>query len=684
MTVLQAHDPAVVGPYRLLGRLGAGGMGQVFLAHGEDGALVAVKIVHPGLAHDDRFRARFAREVEVSRRVTGPWTAAVLDADPDAPAPWLATEYVAGPALDHAVRAAGPLPAETVHLLAAGLTRALVAIHGMGLLHRDVKPSNVLLAADGARLIDFGIARAVDGAGMTSTGMMIGTPGFMSPEQADGTELGPASDVFSLGAVLVLAATGRGPFGEGGPVAVMRRILDDAPDLGALAEPVRGVVARCLVRDPAARPSAAEMVAALHPEPAIPREGWLPPGVPALLPQQPAPLPPARVAPSGVPAGRVGRRAVLVGAVLAAIGGAVAAVAVGTRLGEAEAERARPRVRWTYTAREDVLVLAADGTRVYAGSADATVHAVDAAGGRPQWTHAVDGLVGALAVIGGAVVASDGARTYALDAGTGGRHWEHDGALLAAGPGGVLVEAFDFAEGGADSRLVRWLDLGTGEQRWQRPHRDTGLAPGLRGVLTSDAVHLAGAGRLLSLDPVSGELLWDRPFAGGPVPAAVAAPSGEALYVGDHADPAAPLVVALDPRTGVGRWQGLHGAGLTELTVGRDTVYAAGGGRVTAWDSAAGDPLWTWTAAEETGGEATSIGPPAVADRVVHVVADAAVGPDARQSSAIALDAYAGTSLWQVDLPRAPTSAGRAGPVVSPDGPVVTAVGTTLYAITAG
>ena len=279
MTVLQAHDPAVVGPYRLLGRLGAGGMGQVFLAHGEDGALVAVKIVHPGLAHDDRFRARFAREVEVSRRVTGPWTAAVLDADPDAPAPWLATEYVAGPALDHAVRAAGPLPAETVHLLAAGLTRALVAIHGMGLLHRDVKPSNVLLAADGARLIDFGIARAVDGAGMTSTGMMIGTPGFMSPEQADGDGARPG-----VRRVLPRRRAGarghrRGPFGEGGPVAVMRRILDDAPDLGALAEPVprrRGAL-------PRAGPGRAalggrDLVAALHPEPAIPPRGLAPRG----------------------------------------------------------------------------------------------------------------------------------------------------------------------------------------------------------------------------------------------------------------------------------------------------------------------------------------------------------------------------------------------------------------------
>ncbi len=375
----------------------------------------------------------------------------------------------------------------------------------------------------------------------------------------------------------------------------------------------------------------------------------------------------------------------LAGALLVGLGGIGAAVAVGTRLGAAEAERARPRVRWTYMTREDVQVLAADGTRVYAGSADATVHAVDATGGRPQWTHALDGLVGALVLAGPAVVVSDGTRTYALDAGTGERRWEQDGALLAAGAGGVLVEGFDFTTGG-EQRVVRRLDLGTGAELWRRLQRDLGLAAGPHGVVTSDAVHLTGHGRLLTLDAATGEQLWERPLVEGPVPATVAALSGDTLYAGDHSEPDVTRVVALDPRSGAERWQGLHGAGLAELTVDQDAVYAAGGDRVTAWDATSGRVALD---VDRRGGDrhrrrrwrhepgpARRGGRPG-ARRRRHLVS-----PDARQSSVIALDA--GTSLWQVDLPPAPPLARRAGPVVAPDGPVVTAVGTTLYAITAG
>jgi eukaryotic-like serine/threonine-protein kinase len=230
---LRAEDPYQVGPFRILGRLGSGGMGQVFLGTGAHGELVAVKLIHRTFAADPRFRARFRREVTIGMRVSGPGTAAVVAADPDAPIPWLATEYVPGPSLDRAVRATGPLPPPTLHVLAAGLASALTTIHAGGLVHRDVKPPNVLLAADGPRLIDMGISRAADATHVSTTGGLVGTPAFMSPEQAEGMEAGPASDVFSLGAVLAFAALGRSPFGDA--TGEERWALDLALDTGYTA-----------------------------------------------------------------------------------------------------------------------------------------------------------------------------------------------------------------------------------------------------------------------------------------------------------------------------------------------------------------------------------------------------------------------------------------------------------------
>jgi serine/threonine protein kinase len=213
MQPLGVDEPTAVGPYRLLGRLGSGGMGRVYLGRSAGGRTVAVKIVHPHFALDEEFRARFRREVDAARRVGGAWTAPVLDADPEAPVPWVATGYAAGPSLASAVTDGGPLPEHSVRVLGAGLAEALAAVHGLGLVHRDVKPSNVLLTVDGPLLIDFGIARATDGtASLTSTGVSIGSPGYMSPEQILSKGVSGAADVFSLGAVLAYAATGAPPF----------------------------------------------------------------------------------------------------------------------------------------------------------------------------------------------------------------------------------------------------------------------------------------------------------------------------------------------------------------------------------------------------------------------------------------------------------------------------------------
>jgi len=269
---LAPGDPELIGPYRLRGRLGAGGMGRVYLGLSPGGRAVAVKVIRAELAQDPEFRARFRREVTVARTVSGLYTAPVLDADADGPEPWLATAYVPGPSLADAVTRHGPLPAASVLMLAAGLAEALSAIHGAGVVHRDLKPANVLLAVDGPRVIDFGISRAGEASALTHTGLVVGSPGFMSPEQAEGREAGPPSDVFSLGAVLAFAATGQGPFGSGSTPALVYRVVHNPPDLDLVPAGIRPLVERCLAKDPAARPTAATLLAGA----AYPVQDWLP------------------------------------------------------------------------------------------------------------------------------------------------------------------------------------------------------------------------------------------------------------------------------------------------------------------------------------------------------------------------------------------------------------------------
>ncbi|MFE9635120.1 serine/threonine-protein kinase [Streptomyces sp. NPDC006463] len=276
MQPLEAGEPRTIGAYRLLGRLGAGGMGRVYLGRSAGGRTVAVKIVHPHFAADEEFRARFRREVEAARRVGGEWTAPVLDADPEAPVPWVATGYVAGPSLDRALAAHGPLPEASVRAIGAGLARALVAVHGLGLVHRDVKPSNVMLTLDGPRLIDFGIARATDGtASLTSTGVSVGSPGYMSPEQILGKGVTGASDVFSLGAVLAFAATGCPPFTGDNSATLLYKVVHEPPELGAVpAGPLRDLIEACLAKTAAGRPAPEAIAAAL--DGALLAPGWLP------------------------------------------------------------------------------------------------------------------------------------------------------------------------------------------------------------------------------------------------------------------------------------------------------------------------------------------------------------------------------------------------------------------------
>ncbi len=265
MEPLRPSDPRAIGPFRVEGRIGAGGMGQVFLGIDQRGRHVAIKVAHSELTGDARFRERFRREIRMASTIPAWFTAAVLGADPDAAPPWLATAYVEGPSLRDRVREGGPLPAGAVGALGARLAAGLAIVHSTGLVHRDLKPANVILSAQGARLIDFGIARGMDAATLTGTGHLMGTPSFMSPEQASGSrDVGPYSDVFGLGALLVYAATGSSPYEAETVAGSIYRIMNTVPDVSGLPEPLRATVQACLTRDPAARPTADRVRAALE------------------------------------------------------------------------------------------------------------------------------------------------------------------------------------------------------------------------------------------------------------------------------------------------------------------------------------------------------------------------------------------------------------------------------------
>ncbi|MFE6977826.1 protein kinase [Streptomyces sp. NPDC057682] len=296
--------PERVGGYAVERELGAGGMGVVYLARSRGGRAVAVKVARPELAADPHFRERFRAEVEAARSVGGFHTAPVVDADPDATAPWLATAYIPGPTLAALVDAEGPMDEARLRQLGAALAEALAAIHACGLVHRDLKPGNIIMASDGPRVLDFGIARALESTRLTATGVAFGTPGFLAPEQAQGLEVGGAADVFALGAVLV-AAAGGSAFGAGTPMGLMYRSVHEAPDLGAVPEGVRDVVAACLEKEPARRPTPDDLLDRFVPG----AQPHVPPAAPAptvALPPQPAHPPADATPPSAHPPAQAG------------------------------------------------------------------------------------------------------------------------------------------------------------------------------------------------------------------------------------------------------------------------------------------------------------------------------------------------------------------------------------------
>ncbi|MFJ7072162.1 bifunctional serine/threonine-protein kinase/ABC transporter substrate-binding protein [Streptomyces sp. NPDC098781] len=285
MERLLPSDPSMIGGYRLAARLGAGGMGVVYLARSPHGTWCALKSIRSEHADDPGFRARFRRETELAARLRGRWTVPVLAADAEARSPWLATAYVPGPSLAEAIARNGPWPTTQLLCLGAALAEALEGVHACGLVHRDVKPANILLAADGPRLIDFGIARAVGVTALTADGSVIGSPGYLSPEQARGRTVGAPSDVFSLGCVLAHAATGSPVFGVGGAAGVLYRTVHEEPDLDAVPGALDGIVRRCLAKDPERRPDVGELRDAFS---RFDERNWLPEGLPALVAERAA------------------------------------------------------------------------------------------------------------------------------------------------------------------------------------------------------------------------------------------------------------------------------------------------------------------------------------------------------------------------------------------------------------
>ncbi|WP_442737864.1 protein kinase domain-containing protein [Streptomyces pseudogriseolus] len=523
---LRKDDPKSVGGYRLLDRLGAGGMGAVYRGRSRSGREVAVKVVHAQYAENPVFRTRFRQEIAAVRKVSGVFTAPVVDADPDAERPWMATQYVPGPSLAARIRDEGPLNRTELRRLALGLVEALRDIHRAGVVHRDLKPANVLMADDGPRVIDFGISRAAENHNtLTETGQMIGTPPFMSPEQlTDARSVGPASDVFSLGALIVFAATGRGPFDADSPYLTAYQVVHDAPALDDVPDALRPVLARCLAKDPKERPEpgslAAEFMAALpesgdgEPSTVRLRAGEL-----ALVRTRPTETPDSGFGPgassaSEPPARRRGRARRLW-----AVSGTAVALALGLTAYLLSGPGDDGRPKGTNAAAPSRWAAPPDGWRPW----QTTVEAPAATGVKRAYDVAGVGVFHAprCAVEGNAVFcAGDGTLPLRIDALTGRAVWRADGVPSAADKGEfgfsvlgvvdgtvVVQQQYRADEDGEYRTSVTALDARTGKLLWHRGLNDSQTRAHLLGdlvVVPDDA----GGRTLVARSPRTGAERW--------------------------------------------------------------------------------------------------------------------------------------------------------------------------------
>ncbi|WP_372408797.1 PQQ-binding-like beta-propeller repeat protein [Streptomyces luteireticuli] len=552
---LGAEDPEYAGRYRLEGRLGSGGMGVVHLAHSPSGLRLAVKVVHAEYAADPEFRARFRQEVAAARRVSGAFTAPVVDADPDCERPWMATLCIAGPTLASYIKEHGPLGPDAVRRLAAGLAEALRDIHRAGVVHRDLKPSNVLLAGDGPKVIDFGISRPYDSELRTETGKLVGTPPFMAPEQFQRPrEVGPAADVFALASLLVHAATGSGPFESDSPYLVAYQVVHDEPELTGVPADLVPLLRDCLAKEPADRPTPDSIMSRLpaleeHERPTVPRLPDVSSAVDA---------PPTRPYLPDLPDRRPRRADTPV-----------------THSRSAPFEPSAPRPRWRRTSWFAVGTLVVVALGVGAG------WAVNRAGSgsEPLQTRASS--------------ASSGAAWHPWQASLGkdraGRCSYAEGGLFCSAPG----------------LLAARVDADDGKAVWRRaasPVRSGSPGPPDAPVVGGGLVHVLSAdGReLLALDAASGRQLRARDMSGY---LAQVVPAGDTLLLTARDG----SVTALDARTGQERWQhripGFRSPVLSSYaSYGTGPVYAVEPApddrhtRVAAVDPPSGRVLWQWTA----------------------------------------------------------------------------------------
>lgn len=642
----EAELPEYAGHYRLESCLGSGGMGVVHLARSTSGMRVAVKVVHARYAMDPEFRGRFRQEVAAARRVSGAFTAPVVDADPEGGRPWMATLYIPGPTLSERVKRNGPLDPDQARRLMAGLAEALRDIHRVGVVHRDLKPSNVLLAEDGPKVIDFGISRPRDSELRTETGKLIGTPPFMAPEQfRRPREVGPAADVFALGSLMVHATTGRGPFDSDSPYVVAYQVVHDEPDLTGVPESLAPLVLRCLAKEPDDRPTPDELMRELRSVAAAYDTQVF---VPAQRTREPreesAPEPSA-----DAPARRLGRRTLLVAGVLclAVLGGLTALqVSGGTEPARrTTAAQSTPGGFGVWEA-EPVpegggMPQCSYGTRRLLCALPGSVFALDPADGRTLWRHGVEGTTRSEPpVVSGGLVQPSLDRIgdlEALDPATGEPVWRQDAPRYdgVRAVGGMLL--LTRADG-----TVTGVDAASGETRWSR--RIPGQAvpyfssfAGERGEPAAYATSPSGDGsgtRVTAVDPATGDVRWDAELEGSLTPVG-AADGAVYLVAGGEVYGDATAVLRYTPGTGDTRRVTLPvPVAQAQAGVHGDTVHLMGaGGSLVAVDMAAGKQRWRLETGVSRGSEPVSDG------RRVYVTA-----PDGRL---LGVDARRGKLLGQ-------------------------------------
>ncbi|MEU3843034.1 serine/threonine-protein kinase [Streptomyces sp. NPDC028635] len=564
----EAELPEYAGHYLLESRLGSGGMGVVHLARSASGMRVAVKVVHAEFARDPEFRGRFRQEIVAARRVSGAFTAPVVDADPDAERPWMATLFIPGPTLSEHVKHNGPMPAAELRRLMAGLAEALRDIHRVGVVHRDLKPSNVLLAEDGPKVIDFGISRPKDSELRTETGKLIGTPPFMAPEQfRRPRQVGPAADVFALGSVMVHAATGRGPFDSDSPYVVAYSVVHDEPDLTGVPGNLAALVGRCLAKEPEERPTPDELMRELRSVAAsYDTQAFIPAQRTEARRTGGGPSPSAsKESPDSEAAG----------------GGAGAPDGGETGAAETGAAGAGDRARGRRLGR---IAAAVGAVALVAGGAFALVPLIDGgpAAGSTAPRSARDGLAGweaaAVAGSGGAAECAPGAGrllcarpgvVFALDPEDGRLLWRHPAARGRAGGPPVVAGGLVYAPADQGRRLEA-LDPASGDVRRQQA---VPAYAGFRAV--GDMLLLTGAhGTVTGVNAATGATVWSHRIAGQAMPSFESF-AGDALAFAASVsgDGKHTRLTAVDPRTGAVRWE-TRLDGMLDLFGARDgSVY---------------------------------------------------------------------------------------------------------------